>query len=791
MFQPHADRPNLSASLALGLAFGALATFAPGAHAAENDADTPKKQTSNLPSIQVDAQAATPYKIDEVSSPRFTQPLRDTPQSITIVPKAVLDEQNAQTLQDVLRNVPGITFMSGEGNLGWGDLFTIRGFSSEQSLTVDGVRDGGMSSRTDTFDLDQVEVYKGTGSVESGVAAVGGSVNLVSKEAKLADFNHVSIGAGSAEYRRLTADINHKLGDGTALRINVMGHRNGVVDRDTTDYDRRGVAASLGFGLDGPTHVYIDGFHQRDRNVPDGGIPIQRGTHGDPMPGVPRSAWYGAAGIYTQQTASDSLTLKIEHEASDDVHLRNQTRWQRTDNFSALSPARFFSAGANGKKTCTGPRCATLGYIGVGPLSNASGVPSYTGFANLDNQDYGILRGNDFGTSTRYTMLDNQSDVTLHFNTGTWKHDLVTGIELYRESYGGLARNAYVPAGDLWFNLSDPSHDFPGTWTRKGLGQPRSTVTDAAAYVSDTITLAPQWQALASLRYDYWQARTTQVGTKPTRSDDGAWSGRAGVVYKPVEPGSIYVSYSQAAEPSALGATTNNLIYGSVSTNAYTPAKSSTWELGSKWDLLDGQLGLTGAVFRTQLSNSWEYQEGETSPVRALPAKRVDGFELGAQGQLSDRWSIFAGLSRLISRQTKGANEGLAAKNVPGWSGNLWTTYAVTPDLSLSYGAQYVGKQRFSDNRYVGGQNNNSSYAVGPSGVYPIYVLDTDKAPSYWVHSLAARYRVNDHLHLNLSVNNLFNTFYYARIGASLDGFQLYGVPGAGRTTVVSADLSF
>ena len=791
MFHTQADRPTLAplaGSLALGLAFAVLAV---PAHAADADTDTTQKKAANLPSIRVDADASTPYKVDTVSSPKFTQPLRDTPQSITIVPKAVLDEQNAQTLQDVLRNVPGITFMSGEGNLGWGDLFTIRGFSSEQSLTVDGVRDAGMSSRTDTFNLDQVEVYKGTGSVESGVAAVGGSVNLVSKEARLEDFNHVSVGAGSAEYRRLTADINHQLGDGSALRVNVMGHRNGVVDRDTTDYDRRGVAASLGLGLDGPTHVYIDGFHQRDRNVPDGGIPIQRGTNGDPIPGVPRSAWYGAAGIYTQQTASDSLTLKIEHEASDDVHLRNQTRWQRTDNFAVLSPARFFSAGANGRKTCTGARCATLGYAGLGPLSSASGVPSYTDYTNLDGQDYGILRGNDFGTSTRYTMLDNQSDVTLRFDTGTWHHDLVTGIELYRESYGGHERSAYVPSGDLWFDLADPSHDFPGTWTRKGVGQPRSTITDGAVYAADTITFSPHWQALASLRYDRWQARTTQVGTQTTRSDDGAWSGRAGLVYKPVEPGSIYVSYSQAAEPSALGATTNNLIYGAASTKAYTPAKSKTWELGSKWDLLHGQLSLSGALFRTELSNSWEYAEGETAPVRALPAKRVDGFELGAQGQITQQWSIFAGLSRLISRQTKGANDGIAAKNVPDWSGNIWTSYAVTPDLSLSYGVQYVGKRRYSDNRYVGGLNNNSSYATGPSGVYPIYVLDTEKAPSYWVHSIAARYRVNSHLHLNLSVDNVFNTFYYARIGASLDGFQLYGVPGAGRTAIVSADLSF
>ncbi len=104
-----------------------------------------------------------------------------SPQTISIVPAQVLEQQGAQSLQDVLRNVPGITFSSGEGGAGWGDMFTIRGFSAEQSITVDGVRDSQLSTRTDIFNMEQAEVYKGTGSIKSGVAAVGGSVNLVSK----------------------------------------------------------------------------------------------------------------------------------------------------------------------------------------------------------------------------------------------------------------------------------------------------------------------------------------------------------------------------------------------------------------------------------------------------------------------------------------------------------------------------------------------------------------------------------------------------------------------------------
>ncbi|MGY2222759.1 TonB-dependent receptor [Pseudomonas gingeri] len=767
----------------------AMGALSPQALAQETEA----QGTLTLPDLKVEGDYSSPFKVDRASSAKLSQPLLDTPQSVTIVPQQVLKEQNAQTLQEVLRNVPGITFMSGEGNLGWGDLFSIRGFSSEQSLTVDGVRDAGMSTRTDTFNLQQAEVFKGTGAIESGVSAVGGSVNLVSKEAHLGDANKVSAGVGSDNYRRLTADINHELNDTSALRINLMRHYNAVADRDDVDYDRWGIATSLGLGLGTQTRVFVDLFYQKDNNTPDTGLPIQRGTNGDTMPGVKRSNWYGDSSLYTQQTETTSLTARLEHDFDNDARLKNQIRWERTDNFGVLSPARFFAANASGQKTCTGPRCATLGYTGVGPISQVPGstVNAYPGYTSNGNTAYGILRGDDFGQSKRYTILDNQTDFSFGFNTGSFSHAAVSGIELYHETYGGLKRNAEVPTGDMLFNMTDPQHDFASTWVTKGEGDPRSIIDNAGVYFGDTVTLTEQWQVLGSLRYDNWRAQTTQRGQADIKSDDGALSGRAGVVYKPLPNGSIYASYSEAAEPSAVGASTNNQIYGASTTSNYTPAKSKTYEVGTKWDIAHDQLNVTAAIFRTELENSWEYQDGETAPVRALPAKRVDGVELGLQGNITPRWTAYSGFSALKSVQTKGANKGAEAKNVPDLTANLWTTYAVTDALSLSYGANYVGRRRYSDNEYVGGLNNNSSYANGPSGVNAIYVKDNEKAPGYWLHNLAAQYQFNPQTRVNLNLNNVFNTFYYSQIGASLDGFQLYGIPGAGRTLTASVDYEF
>ncbi|WP_445659092.1 TonB-dependent receptor [Achromobacter sp. NCFB-sbj8-Ac1-l] len=759
----------------LGLALGAAAS------AQAQPADT----AVQLAPVTVQGDAP-PHKADRVQSGKFTEPLLDTPQSITVVPRAVLEEQQAQSLQDVLRNVPGITFSSGEGNLGWGDMFTIRGFSAEQSITVDGIRDAGLSSRTDIFNLEQAEVFKGTGSIESGVSAVGGSVNLASKEARLGSFYKASGGLGTDHYRRITADLNQELTDSSALRINLMRHHNGVAERDVTEFDRSGIAASLAMGLGTPTRVTFNYLHQEDNNIPDGGVPIQRGTGGQRMPNVARNAWYGDPSRYTEQTRTDQATLKVEHDFNKGVRLSNISRWQQTDRIGVLSPARFNSTSRT-----------SYGYVGAGPLvTSADGIASYSGYTAQGNPSpYAQLRGNDFGTSKRYTILANQSNLNLDFKTGGIKHQVVTGIEFYQETYGDHERTIKAPSTNPTIDLRNTGGvDMGGVDTVKGNSGNEARVFNTGLYVADTLTLTPQWLVQGALRYDRY--RVTQVsgsaGNHTTnRIEDGAWSGRVGLTYKPVEQASLYAAYSQAAQPSALGASTNNNIYGATGGDTYKPAVSKTWELGAKWDTAGGDLSLTSAVFRTELSDSWEYGDDATDVVRALSAKRVDGIELGLSGNITPRWSAFAGVSAMKSRITKGANSGEEAKNVPDWTFNLWTTYAATDRLSLSYGAQYVGKRRYTANKYVGGKNNNSATVSGPSGTHPIWVRDDEKAPSYWLHSVAARYRVDKALTVGMNVENLFNKFYYSRVGASLDGFQLYGVPGAGRTVTFTAELSF
>lgn len=767
----------------LGMFVGSSFLAAPYAFAEDSN-------VTALPTITLAAKSDQgQYQAKKVTSNKYAEPLRDTPQSITVVSQQAIKDQNVQSLQDVLKNVAGITFMSGEGNLGWGDLFSIRGFSAEQSITVDGIRDAGMSNRSETFNTEQVEVFKGTGSVESGVSATGGSVNIASKKAHLGDNNHISMGLGTDQYYRATGDFNKQIGETSAVRINLMRHYNNVAERNVTNNDRWGGAIDLATGLGTDTRVHLSYLHQEDDNIPDGGVPIQRGTGGKRMPGVSRSAWYGDKNLYTDNTINNQTTFSIEHDVSDRLKISNISRYQQTDRLTILSPARFNNASGE-----------SYGY-------NASNYDSsagyYTSSSPKASDGNAYLRLASVNTSKRYTIAANQTNINWKVQTGAIEHDVIGGLEVYKETYGDHARYANIPSkssSSVPINLAtqDSGISLGSKYSLIGGDTNKSQVDDVGVYLADTIKFTPQWLLNIGARFDQYNLKqyvtSSNVLYKYT-DQNGVWSGRAGLTYKPVENGSIYIAYSQSQEPSAMGATTNNNIYGSTSsstqTSDYSPAKAKTSELGTKWDLFNQKLSLTAALFRTELSDSWEYSDDSSSPIRSLPAKRVNGLELSANGNVTDNWSVIASYTYMDGKITKGINKGAEPKNLPKNSFSLWNTYAFTEKFNASLGLQYVGSRRYSDNLYVGGQSNNSSNALHNGTLVPTYVLDKERAPSYWLTSLAAHYKYNETWSVGLNVDNVFNTFYYSRIGASLDGYQIYGVPGAGRTFTATVDFHF
>lgn len=293
--------------------------------------------------------------------------------------------------------------------------------------------------------------------------------------------------------------------------------------------------------------------------------------------------------------------------------------------------------------------------------------------------------------------------------------------------------------------------------------------------------MTPQWEVAAGLRHDYYKVKWYEANGQvaPYSQSDGIWNGRLGLIYKPAENGSVYLSYSRASQPSASAAASRSGGGGNANVSSYSPGVANTWELGTKWELFDQRLLATAALFQVERSNPSDTDD-LGNPTQRAAKERVRGLELGLAGSFTPRWSAYAGAAFMQSKILEDAGdplqEGGKMKNVPDMTFNLWTTYDFTPKFSGSLGAQYVGERRFREGNTVSAKGGHSAKV---------------DAPSYWVANAALSYQAHKNLNLRLNVNNLFDTFYYQQVSSSSDGFQLFGVPGAGRTVILSAEASF
>jgi catecholate siderophore receptor len=209
----------------------------------------------------------------------YATTLQNTPQNVTVVPQEVLTDQAVNSLQDALKNVPGITLNAGEGGT-HGDNINLRGFAASDDFFLDGLRDTGFYTR-DSFNLEGIEVYKGPASTLFGRGSTGGVVNQVSKAPQLHDFARATVVGGTNNEIRGTADLNYAFGEDSAFRFNAMDQDAGVADRDFVENRRWGVAPSLAFGLGTRTTLTLYYLHQAQDDTPDYGIPF---AFGAPVP---------------------------------------------------------------------------------------------------------------------------------------------------------------------------------------------------------------------------------------------------------------------------------------------------------------------------------------------------------------------------------------------------------------------------------------------------------------------------------------------------------------------------
>ncbi|MES2353690.1 MAG: TonB-dependent siderophore receptor [Pseudomonadota bacterium] len=662
------NRRRTPIAAALLVAFAAPLTFSQFASAQSATPET------TLPAVKVQDQSIKDDYAPAKTTIGGKAPtlLRDVPQSITVINRAVLDSQAATSITDALRNVPGITISAGEGGV-IGDNINLRGFTARTDIFLDGVRDRGQYSR-DTFFLESVEVLKGPSSMLFGRGSTGGVINQVSKKPDLKARSEVSASVGTDDYYRTTLDLNRPLSDTSAFRVSALVH-DADSTRDVTETKRYGIAPSLRLGIGTPTEITLSVLVQRNRDIPDYGFPL---FWGKPI-SAPANNFYG----FTDDKFDQDINVfnaTIEHKFNNNLTLRNQTQYGKYKTEAAPTPL----------SSVTSPASTALELVNV---------PRNTRDRELDD-----------------SSLFNQTDLIAKFQAGTMLHTVISGIEIGRDKN---KNDAYTWTGLGTVNLGNPVYSAkPSTAVRSHTTVTNVTADTLGIYVNDLIDLTKQWKLVGGLRWDrfdadYKQESLTTV-TAPTvlSRDDKMLSTRAGVIWQPSDTESYYVSYGTSFNPSAETLTL------STSNADVKPEKNRSIEVGAKMDLLNGNLMFNTALFRVEKTNA-----RTTDPLTAVVSLdgdiRVNGIEFGAVGRITKAWQVIAGYTFLNGEIIKSSDvssstvsstnpvagvaaQGKTPQNTPQHTASLWSTYKITPAWETGGGMIYSSK------RYV----NNFETAV-------------------------------------------------------------------------------
>jgi len=763
---PRTVAGRATAGLVTGLSLAVLPVIA---HA-QSSGNTP--QTLD----QIDVRGVRGFKADKVASPKFTQSLQDTPQTIQVITSDLFNQQGATTLTDALRNSPGVgTFYVGEnGNTNTGDSIFMRGFDTSSSIFVDGVRDLGSISR-DVFNTEQVEVAKGPAGTDNGRSAPTGAINMVSKQANLHNAVSGTVSAGTDSQQRGTADWNQALGATSALRVNAMWQDSDQPGRDHVNNRRWGIAPSLAFGLGTSTRYFLNLLYVDQDNVPDGGVPTLGLPGWTPQPSLERLAgqpvdpenFYGTRADHDDVTAK-MATFRIEHDVNDAVRVTNTARWGRTDQDYLLTA--FMGTGTRG----------------------ANGAP--TGnirFTNpADPATYTIARSLPTFKDQQNTILTDQLNLRADLTTGAIVHNLSAGLEFTREELKSFGQAA--TGGTTWSpaNLYAPDWNATGlTWAHNGADSHGKTTT-SSVYLFDTLNFGDSLLVTAGLRADHYTTeyqsasvcggRGPACGANPVGTvianpslehSDTLLNWKLGAVYKVDDIVSLYANYALSQQPPGGSNFQLSSSASSADNPSLDPQKARTVEVGTKWAFLDDALAFNVALFKTEVSNEINTQvlDDAGNPTQT-GKKSVQGIEVSTVGRITDNWSVSAGYSHLDTEVDEGANVAAdGTRNLtytPGDTFTSWTSYAFPSGLTIGGGVRYAGQM-----------HRGTDGAVGT----PAFTK------SYTVYDAVASYAINEHLVLRLNAYNLFDKQYVAAINKS--GYRY--TPGAPRTVLFSADVRF
>ncbi len=730
----------------------------------------PAPTEATLPTVVVRERAEAPegkdaLRASETRIGKGLQQLRDIPQSVTVVTEKLIDDRNLDTVKEALKNTAGITFLAAEG--GEEDI-RLRGFALQATgdLFIDGMRDPAIYDR-DTFNLDRMEVLRGSASMLFGRGSTGGAVNQVSKAPRLIDEHQVDLTLGSHKYVRATGDFNIQTGESSALRLNAMATKadnNGA----GASLDKRGAAIAYRSGIGEKDEFLASLYHLDNNNGINYGIPYIAPTAGASnrvlLPLKP-DAYYGAASDYSH-SGGTVATLGHTHRFSHDSELKTQVRLGKFERDQRSGAIRL----------CTMNTNATTGVVNNPQCPSAVSLDSF-------GPDTVLTRGNHLKIQDMENLYA-QTDYNTKFQGLGLQHELIAGADVSREkrtvyaarsaAQGGVTitkptTTVGTPDDGAWVDESSRVLRVNNQYVAQGFG----------AYVQDTVQVSPHWKLVGGLRYDHltgdydsYSLPNDAAGpltAERYRMKVSEVSQRVGVLFQPTSLHSFHASagtsFNTSGDAYSLGA-------DNVDT---PPEKSINLEIGAKLDSADRRFTTRLAVFRSTKLN--ERNTDPDRPVVTLTGRRhVAGFETDITGRLTPQWEIFGSYMWIpvakvdnaapcpatgrCAQSTPGERVGDRPSLTPEHSGTVWTTYQITPKLRLGAGLNFRSQQK-------------------PTRV-------DWSVPSYVTADLMAEYKFDfDRLTLKANLSNVTDKLYADQL------YPGHYIPGAGRTLQVTASLKF
>lgn len=579
---------------------------------------------------------------------RTDTPLIEVPQSVTVLPRALLDDQATRSMAEALRWVPGVGAAQGEGNR---DTPVFRGTSSTADFLFDGLRDDVQYYR-DVYNVERVEVLKGPNAMLQGRGSVGGLINRVGKEPSWRTHRELSLQAGSWAQRRATLDWDQRLGDTLAVRLNAMAEASHSW-RDGFWMRRSGVNPVIAARLSRDTRLTLGAEHFQDERLDDRGIPSWRGR---PLP-TGRGTFFGNPDESVSRIRMDAVTASLEHDLGEGRSLSNRLRYAYHDKFFRNVFAGAVREGAQGLEVA--------------------------------------LSAHD--SQTRRRNLFNQTDLVLPMRWGSWQHLLMTGLELGLQDGDNGRHTGFFPSGGTqqFVSVADPAWR-GGMSFRKLPNDPDShqRSESVAVYLQDQIRWSPQWQAVLGLRHDWLDNRVLdrRIGREMELGHvDRLWSPRVGVIYQPVPAVSLYLNHSMGYLPRA----GEQLLSLTPGNQALRPEKYVNLEFGAKWAVHEG-LDATVAAYRSTRRNVAVADPVQANQFRLVDGQRVSGLELGLSGALTPRWQVSGGYAyqdaRVLSNLSSMAVAGAWLPHVPRHSASLWNRFTLTPQWAVGLGVSHRGQ---------------------------------------------------------------------------------------------------